>query len=201
MSRLLSPVTRGLLSLVLLLVAACGAGPTASFDPSSPCGGVDLQRAAGAYPALEARLPRSVTGKAAQTVDSGRYCSAKTLGTLVGHGIHEVRFAGAVFPASDGQAGLSTVVFVADGLTAAWMADSYEAGARADSRTTGVRRSSLTMDGRPGFRIDALRATDTSSTGEAVIVWPSADGQAVQVVIGAGVTEAALDAATAAFGA
>ncbi len=188
----------GFVVAVAAVLAAC-ASAAPSFDPAAPCGGAEVQQRAGAYPDLEARIPKSLAGKAPERLDSGRYCSAASLGTLVAHGLHEVHFAGGIYPASDRQAGISIVVFAADGLTATWMADSYEAGARADKRTSGVQRSSLTIAGRPGFRIDALHSTDTASTSEAVLVWPSADGRVVQVVIGSGVTEEGLRAAVDAF--
>src|SRR4029079_17483717 len=70
--------------LVMLLAAACS---SAAFDPSGPCSGDG--RAAGAYPDLEALVPRSLDGRPPATVDSGRNSHAATRSTLAGDRVQE----------------------------------------------------------------------------------------------------------------
>ena len=118
-----APRPRRLLGVVLL--AGCGpASVYKSFDPSAPCS--TDGRFPGAYPALEARLPATFMGRPPDTIDSGRNCSATELGTLAGHGISEVRFAGASWFLS-GNAGITLAMFTGQGLTAEWIGEWYEA--------------------------------------------------------------------------
>jgi hypothetical protein len=189
----------------VLLVAAC-AGPFAppsapsSFDPSTSCDGADRQIMKGAYPDLEARIPLRIVGKTADTRDSGRFCSKATLGTLWDAGIHETEFGGGIwaFEPTGGSSlpGMQLTVFRAPGLTAQLMADEYRAGATATSRVTVVSSTSEQIDGRPGFRINFLNG----DSHQAILVWPSADGEVVQVVIAADVDESTVQAAATAFG-
>lgn len=192
---------RGLtLAVAGLLVAAC-AGPPApsSFDPATPCGGADQQMMKGAYPDLEARIPLEVAGQAADSRDSGRFCSKATLGTLWDAGIHETQFGGGIWAFDPGGGtslpGMQLSVFRAPGLTAQLMADEYRTGAAATSRVTIVSSTSEQMNGRPGFRINFLNG----DSHQAILVWPSADGAVVQVVIAADVDESKVQAAVAAF--
>src|SRR4051794_27240056 len=86
-------------ALVLALaLASCASTvtPVASFDPSSAC--TADGRMPGAYPDLEALLPRTYAGNAPATVDSGRSCTKEALATLADAGIDGVRFAGATWP-------------------------------------------------------------------------------------------------------
>src|SRR5450759_989075 len=71
-ARMLGAITRRSLFLAAagLLVAACvGSSPPPSFDPATPCGGVDRQEMKGAYPDLEALIPIQVDGQAADSRD------------------------------------------------------------------------------------------------------------------------------------
>ena len=68
------------------------ARPPPSFDPTGPC--TADGSAPGAYPDLEARVPTTYRDAAPETLDSGRNCSAESLGSLADAGFDEVRFAG-----------------------------------------------------------------------------------------------------------
>jgi len=153
----------------------------------------------GAYPELEARIPVQVDGQAADSRDSGRFCSKATLGTLWDAGIHESQFGGGIWaiePAGGTSlAGLQLSVFRAPGLTAQLLADEYKAGAGSTSRVTIVSTTSEQVNGRPGFRINLLNG----DSHQAILVWPSADRAVVQVVIAADVGESKVQAAVAAL--
>jgi len=169
-----------LLVVAALLAAACG--PSATFDPTGAC--VVDGRAPGAYPELEALVPRVLDGAAPTLVDSGRSCSAAALGELIERGVGEIRYAGAVWDEGNG-AGSSIAVFAwpADGeswaaLPVEWIEGFYEAGARSSSKTSNVETSRPTMgDAGTVWRLDALN--DLSQ--QAVIVRPL--GSFVQVVL------------------
>src|SRR5450756_1465704 len=100
-ARMLGAITRRSLFLTAagLLVAACAgsSSPPPSFDPATPCGGVDRQEMKDAYPDLEARIPLQLDGQAADSRDSGRFCSKATLGTLWDARIHEEQFGGGIW--------------------------------------------------------------------------------------------------------
>jgi hypothetical protein len=160
---------------MLLAVAAVAAGCAApSFDPSAPC--TSDQRIAGAYPALEALVPREFRDRGPDLVDSGRTCTDAALGTLKAHDVHELRFAGATWVLG-ASSGVSIAILEADELHADWVAGFYEAGARAARNSQSVETSATEMDGRPASRIDTLNGESYQT----VIVSP--DGQRVRVVI------------------
>jgi len=154
-------------ALVLAASAAgCGA-PAATFDPAGSCG-ID-GRLPGAYPDLEARLPDTLDGKAADKVDSGRNCSEGALGSLVSHGLAEIRFAGATWDLGGGR-GVSSVVFAtaAGDLPAAWIAEFYEIGARTAKRTDNIETSRPSFDGAgETWRLDTLNDLSLQS----VVTW------------------------------
>jgi hypothetical protein len=182
-----------------LLVAACGGSSPPPFDPATPCGGVDRQEMKGAYPDLEARIPLQVDGQAADSRDSGRYCAKATLGTLWDAGIHESQFGGGIWAldptGGTSLAGLQLSVFRAPSLTARLLADEYKSGADATNRVTIVSATNEQVNGRPGFRINLLNG----DSHQAIVVWPSADGAVIQVVIASDVAESKVQAAVAAF--
>jgi hypothetical protein len=161
-----------LLAAALLLISVgCGSGAATSRpDPDAPCAGADEQRAAGLYPDLEALLPaRLPNGEVVRDVQSGRYCSARTLGSLLGTGIAELRFAGGqLSPAAD--QGVALTVYTAPGLTLDALADSFAQGAGQARRVTGVRASELQVGGARAIRIDAYNAGEP----RVVVVWESA---------------------------
>jgi hypothetical protein len=105
-------------------LAVLGGCAGATFDPSGPCNS-DGQ-AAGAYPDLEALVPRSFQGRAPDRVDSGRNCSTAALATLALHDVSELRFAGAIWDLGS-SSGVTLAVFEAPGLDASWMAEFFEA--------------------------------------------------------------------------
>lgn len=184
----------GLAALALVASACSTTAASPSFDASTPCNGTDAT-ASGAYPALEAMLPRTLTGRRATTVNSGRYCSAAKLGTLESRGIHELHFAGAQFESADGESGMALVVYQGNGLSASLMADAFLAGAAGAKYTADIGKQSVTIDGQPGFRIDALN----NGSRQSVLFWPSADGSVVKAIIASDASEAGISDAEQAF--
>ena len=194
------PPPRGLLVACLALAGlsaggCAGLGATPTPDASAPCAGADEQRAAGFDPELEALIPPTIEGVAPSLLDSGRYCSAKALGTLVEAGFDEVRFAGATWPGDDAS-GLAVVVYRAPGLTLDAMADTFAKGAD-DARSVNlVHARAIEVAGRPAVRIDAAMRDDPQT----VYLWPAAEPDTINVVIGSKVEQARLDAALEAMG-
>jgi len=179
--------------LALLVIAGCGAGsPHTSFDPTSAC--TTDGRFPGAYPDLEARLPVRFDGRGPDTRDSGRNCTAQELGTLSGHGIREVRYAGATWELG-GRSGVTLATFTGTELTAEWLGEWYEATARAARRTRNITPSRPTVAGRQAYRLDTIN-DDSSQT---VITWDAPSGDAVHVVVAADVPESRIQEALAAF--
>jgi hypothetical protein len=159
----------------LLAVAAVAAACAApSFDASAPC--TSDQRVVGAYPALEALVPREFRDRGPDLVDSGRTCTDAALGTLKAHDVRELRFAGATWVLGS-SSGVSFAILEADELRADWVAAFYEAGARAARNSLSVDASVTDIDAQPASRIDTLNGESYQT----VIVTP--DGQRVRVVI------------------
>jgi hypothetical protein len=157
---------------VLAVVAGCGKG---TFDPSGPCS--TDGRAAGAYPELEALVPREFRGRAPDRLDSGRNCTPTALATLTLHDISELRFAGGIWDLGS-NSGVTLALFDAPGLEAAWVAEFFEAGARTARRVESVDvRSIVLPGGAAASRIDALNGESYQT----VVVWP--DGERVRVAI------------------
>jgi hypothetical protein len=179
--------------LAALLVAACGTSPAASFDPSGLCAGDGS--APGAYPELEAMVPPIYEDALPETLDSGRHCTAESLGTLRGAGIDEVRFAGGTW-GFGGIRAAALAVFSAPGLTADAMADFYAASARTANRTLVTAESEPTLAGRQVHRID----TETGPRQQTVVVWPAAEADVVNVVITNDLPDSKIEAAIEAFG-
>jgi len=192
---------RGRASLIacLAIVAAALAGCSAAAstpppDPSAACAGADVQRTAGFYPDLEARIPVSLAGVSPSNRDSGRYCSPRTLGPLRADGFAEVRFAGETFPATS-QSGVSLVVYSAPGLTADQVGDAFRGGAGTGRKVTVVSDAPYTVAGRPGRRLVVLNG----DTRQVVVVWPAAEPDVIRIVIAADVGDTAIDGAVAAL--
>lgn len=177
-----------------LLLAGCSSVAPASFDPGTPCDGTARQQMKGAYPALEARIPATIDGGEAASRDSGRFCSKETLGTVFDAGVTEERFGGGIWEAGE-RGGIQLVAFEGDGLTPALLAEEYRRAADASRGTEAVRATTLEVDGRPAWRIDVVNG----SSRQAIVVWGSADGAVVQVVVAADVDEAQLQGAIAAY--
>ncbi len=173
--------------------AACTATATPVPDPSSPCGGADVQRGAGFYPDLEKLVPPTLAGATPTVRDSGRYCSTKTLGPLATRH-DEVRFAGATFPRTS-QSGISLIVYNAPGLTADEVGDAFRAGSGTGRQTELVSDAPRQVGGRTGRRIELING----NTRQVVVVWPSRTPGDVLIVIVVDVSNAAIDDAVAAF--
>lgn len=185
---------RALLLIALAVgVSACGlASPGVTFSPTGPC--LADGRAAGAYPDLEALLPRWLEGRGPDRLDSGRNCTATNLGSLADHGIREVRFAGGLWDLAP-QSGVTLAVFVAGGLTADAMGEFYESSARSARKVSGLVVTRPMIDGQPGIRLD-YRDADTPG---AIVVWPAPAPGTVRVVLAGGVPERIVQEAIAAF--
>ncbi|HYN48504.1 MAG TPA: hypothetical protein VER83_06525 [Candidatus Nanopelagicales bacterium] len=177
-----------------LLLAGCSSSVPASFDPATPCGGTAKQQMKGAYPDLEARIPATIDGREAASRDSGRFCSKETLGSVFEAGVTEVRFGGGIWEAGE-RGGIQLGAFEGDGLTPALLAEEYRRAADADRGTEAVRATTLEVAGRPAWRIDVVNGNSR----QAIVVWGSADGAVVQVVVAADVDEAQLQGAITTF--
>jgi hypothetical protein len=176
-----------------LLSAACSSGPAPSFDPTGACS--TDGRVAGAYPDLEALVPKIYQGVPPGTLDSGRNCTPTNLGVLASMGITEVRFAGATWSFGAERAAV-LAVFRTHDLTGDAMADFYAASARAASRTQVVAMSAPMIAGRQGRRLDTM----TGERVQTVVVWPSAEPDVVNVVITNDLPDARIKDAVDAFG-
>jgi hypothetical protein len=176
-----------------IVLAACAAPTLLAFDPAAPCDPTVREQMKGAYPTLEARIPAELGGEPAASRDSGRFCSVDTLGSVFEAGVSEVRFGGAIWQI--GRGGVQMGVFEGDGLTAELMAEEYRRAADRDRATEAVVPTTLEIAGRPAWRVDVING----SSRQAIVVWPSADGRAVQSVVAADVDESVLQEAIAAF--
>jgi hypothetical protein len=171
--RRLPSIAAGLL-VVALVLTGCSAQP---FDPASPC--TADGRAPGAYPALEAMVPRSLRGTPPSRVDSGRTCTPASLGSLAANGVNELRFAGSIWDLG-ADSGVTLGVFEADELDIDWVETFFESGARAAKNTEHVDVGTTQLpDTTTAFRLDTLNGESYQT----VVVWP--DGKRVRVAIAA----------------
>jgi hypothetical protein len=179
-----------------VLIAGCVNDATAvgSFDPSASCNGADSQAMKGAYPELEALLPAGLAGVAPTSLVSGRLCSAKTLGTLYGHGIHETHFASAVWNRGGGS-GIQLTIMAADGLTVANVLESYSSGAANAPKVHSLKTADASINGQAGMRVD-IANDDYAQT---VVVWPADAAGRIRVVITSNIHEPDLQAALSMF--
>jgi hypothetical protein len=160
-----------------LVAAGCAAFGGATFAPTGACA-VD-GRAPGAYPDLEAMVPKAINGRPATSIDSGRDCTANALGSLASHGIQELRFAGATWDEGDGN-GVSIAVLQRpdQGLPIDWVEEFYLLGAENGKHTGNIDTARPTYPGvGTVYRLDTLN--DLSF--QTVIVWR--DGPVARVVI------------------
>lgn len=165
----------GVALLAVLVLGACGA----SFDPTGPCTGDG--KVPGAYPELEALVPKTYNGAAPAELDSGRTCSADGLGSLAGHGVKELRFAGATWTTGT-QSGLTLATFSSVGgppLDPAWLSEFYETTARTAKNIQSLETSELTVANVPAHRLDVLN----DESYQTVIVWPKED-RVMAVLVG-----------------
>ena len=181
-------------AIMAALVAACGSEASPSFDPATPCDGAARQQMPGAYPALEARVPTEIEGRTAASRDSGRFCAKETLGSVFDAGVTEVRFGGGIWEVGD-HGGIQLGAFEGAGLTPALLAEEYRLAADSSRGTEAAKATTLQVAGRPGWRIDVVNRNSR----QAIVVWGSADGAVVQVVVAADVDESDLQAAIAAY--
>jgi hypothetical protein len=170
-------VAAGFAALIALAVTGCSAP---AFDPSGTC--TADGSAPGAYPELEAAIPTQYQGAKPSDLDSGRACTSSGLGTLAGHGVKELRFAGGTWTTGT-DSGLSLAVFITtDGaaLDPAWMTEFFETGARSGKNVTSVDTSDYPVTSSiPGRRIDVLNGESYQS----IVVWQQ-DGRVAVALIG-----------------
>jgi hypothetical protein len=175
------------LVVLLALVAVVAACSGATFDPALPCSqqGEDGQEP-GAYPDLEALVPREYAGQPPGRIDSGRTCSADGLGTMASHGIKELRFAGSTWSTgSEGGVTLATFDSV-DGpeLEPGWLAEFYETTAKSGRNVQSVDSYANEVDGLNGQRIDVLN----NESYQSVVIWKQ-DDRVVAAVIADSIRE------------
>jgi hypothetical protein len=174
----MSPVSTGLArvraSVIALILVIAAAACAPAFDPSGPC--TTDGRAPGAYPELEALVPRELGGESPTRVDSGRSCTPAALGSLVTHGVSELRFAGSTWERGP-NSGITAAVFEAPDLTAEWVHEFFRTGAEAGRNTENVTASEVAVDGVNAFRLDTLNGESYQT----VIDWQ--DGDRVRVVL------------------
>jgi hypothetical protein len=159
---------------IAVVVGACGQ----SFDPTGPC--TTDGAVTGAYPDLEAVVPKMFRGAPPKQLDSGRTCTTEGLATLAGHGVTELRFAGATW-ATGTDSGVSLAVFETRSgppLDSAWLAEFYEAGAREGKNVTSVERSDFLVGGSSVPRIDVLNGESFQT----VVVWSRGPRVAVALI-------------------
>lgn len=167
------------------VLGACSAAP--SFDPAGPCqvnGKLVDGRAAGAYPELEAQVPRSYAGRGPNRLDSGRTCTQANLGTMLPRGVSSVRFAGGLWEMGE-RSGVTLALFAAPTITATILFEFYETGARTASKTDAIQTSDITVAGAAGRRLDVLN----DESYQTIITWPAGDGTVRVVLVGSDVRE------------
>ena len=179
-----------LLALIVGLVACTSAA--SSFDPTGTC--TADGSAPGAYPDLEARIPKTYRGEPPESLDSGRNCSKEALGTLASTN-KEVRHAGGTWTFGAERA-LVLAVFSAPGLDAEQIREFYTTSARDTARVEILAEGRATIVGREAFRLDAKRVELLQT----VIVWPSAEPDVVNVVVTTDLPEARIQEAIETFG-
>ena len=166
----------GALLASILLLAACGA----AFDPNGPC--TTDGKVAGAYPEMEAAVPKTYNGAGPAELDSGRTCSTEGLGALAGHGVKELRFAGATWQTGT-QSGLTLATFASVGgpeLDPAWLSEFYETTARTAKNIQSIETSQLPIGDDPNARrLDVLN----DESYQTVVVWRH-EGRVVAVLVG-----------------
>ena len=163
------------LIVLALLLAGCGA----KFDPTGPC--TANGSSPGAYPDLETAVPTTFKGAKPTDLDSGRACTPDGLGTLAGHGVKEMRFAGGTWSTGT-DSGLSLAVFIdptGPALTRDWITEFYETGAKAGKKVTSLETTDYPIGaGVIGRRIDVLNDESYQS----VVVWER-NGQVVVALV------------------
>lgn len=180
------------LLVVAVLIAGCGSGQAPSFDPTGEC--TTDGRSPGAYPDLEALVPKLYRGEPPVTLDSGRNCTVTNLGSLASLGISEVRYAGGTWTFGAERA-VVLAVFRTHGLSAEALDAFYTQSAQAAPRTQIVGRSGPTIAGRPGRRLDAKTGERTQT----VVTWPGAADDTVNVIISNDLPDARIQDAIDAF--
>jgi hypothetical protein len=170
---------RAVVGLGLLLGLAL-AGCAAKFDPTGAC--TADGSAPGAYPELEAAIPKVYKDAKPINLDSGRTCTSAGLATLAGHGVKELRFAGGTWSTGT-DSGLSLAVFTSpDGsaLNPAWITEFFETTARAGKNVTSVDTTDYDVTSSvTGKRIDVLNGESYQS----IVVWQK-DGRVAAALIG-----------------
>jgi hypothetical protein len=186
------------LVLVVALLALAGLA-TIAFVPGlgrSSDGACSDERQAGLVPALEARVPSHLEGRAPDRLDSAVTCSSDGLGSLAAHGLSSVESAGGLWDLGP-STGVTLVVFrLSRPDRADLIADFYATGAARAPKVADLVTGHPTVVGRPATRLDFSDA----SFPQAIVVWPSAQPDLVNVVLAAGVPDRIVQEAIAAFG-
>jgi hypothetical protein len=181
------------LAAAAVLIVACSGEAGPSFDPTGSC--TADGSAPGAYPDLEALVPDEYEGRGPDLLDSGRNCTDANLGSLAGHGIDEVRFAGGTWDFGSDIA-VVLAVFTAEGLTVDALSEWWETSARGSPRTQVTGTSTVDVAGVTARRLD----TKTGERLQTVVVWPGDEQGQVNVVLSHNVPDPKIEAAVRAFG-
>ncbi len=172
----------------LLLTGACsGAAPSVGAPACAD------EQAAGLDAELEALLPDDLGGVRPATVESGRFCSAEALGSLIPAGISELRFAGATWP--EDARGVSLVLYRAPNLDLDRMADAFANGAGVARRISNVTAIETTFAGGRAIRVNAV-ATDRALN---TLLWSPRPPDLVAGVLASGLPEERIIAAATAL--
>ncbi|HSK51362.1 MAG TPA: hypothetical protein VLA44_01305, partial [Clostridia bacterium] len=133
-------------------------------------------------------------GRDPDLLDSGRNCTDANLGSLAGHGIDEVRFAGGTWDFGSDIA-VVLAVFTAEGLTVEALTEWWETSARESPRTQITGTSTVDVAGVTAWRLD----TKTGERLQTVVAWPGGEQGLVNVVLSHNLPDPKIEAAVRAF--
>ncbi len=174
---------------VVAVVAVARPGTTGS--------GCTDQKRAGLDPALEQHVPKAFDGRPADQLDSSLTCSPTGLGSLATHGVTAISSAGGLWDLGP-QTGITLAVFRLAGADRAdRIAEFYSTGASNALKVANLVTTHLTIAGRAATRLDYSDADFP----QAIVVWPAAEPDLVNVVLAAGVPDRIVQDGIAAFGA
>ncbi|HEY3523088.1 MAG TPA: hypothetical protein VGK63_05255 [Candidatus Limnocylindrales bacterium] len=187
----------GPIVIVIALVALAGAAAIA-YVPRlvTSGGGCADQRQAGLVPDLETRVPKQLEGRSPDRLDSAVTCSPQGLGSLAEHGVTTISSAGGLWELGP-STGVTLAVFRLAGPDRAdRIAEFYTTGAAQAPKVANLVTTHPVVAGRSATRLDYSDANFP----QAIVVWPSAEPDLVNVVLAAGVPDRIVQEALAAFG-
>jgi hypothetical protein len=181
----------GVAMVVVVVVVAAGVA-----NRGGTAAGCTDQKRPGLDPALEQRVPGTFEGRPADQLDSSLTCSPTGLGSLAVHGVTSFSSAGGLWDLGP-QTGITLAVFRLGGTDRAdRIAEFYSTGAAKALKVANLVTTHLTIAGRAATRLDYSDADFP----QAIVVWPAAEPDLVNVVLAAGVPDRIVQDAIAAFG-